>query len=159
MQEKRWLPPCKPTARSEVAQVWALRSSPSGLNFEPGSGQGTAGLGWAGLGRAGPGRAGQPPPPAPLFSPEPGRQRAPNAAALPGAPGRWLRERRCGEGGSSSRGCARNQGAARRAHTHAHTHTLHTLTHAPHTQLGGRLCSSSPPCTMLRSRQRLPAAP
>lgn len=76
----------------------------------------------------------RPPPPslappslAPAFcAPEPGRQRAPTAAALTGAPGHRLRERRCREGGSSSRGCSRNQGAAR--HRRARTHTTHTQT-------------------------------
>lgn len=110
----------------------------------------------------------RPPPPslappslAPAFcAPEPGRQRAPTAAALTGAPGHRLRERRCREGGSSSRGCSRNQGAAR--HRRARTHTTHTHRHtqsADRLGLGGRLCSSSLPCTMLRSRQRRPAAP
>lgn len=121
-------------------------------------GAGRARPGWAGQGWVEQGRAGQGSPRLPpLFSRRsPAVNGRPAAAALPGAPGRWLRERRCGEGGSSSRGCARNQGAARRAHTRTrtHSHPSHAHTRTAHTARG-------PPLQLVPSLHHAPlqAAP
>lgn len=90
-----------------------------------------------------------------LLCAEPGRQRAPAAAELTGARGYRPRQRRCGAGGS--RGRSRHQGAA--WHRNTDRDGLTDARSAERRGLGGRLCSSSPPCTMLRSRQRPPAAP
>lgn len=126
-------------------------AAPPGASPSPG-GQGSGG------GRAAPASRplSSPFPRSRLLCAEPGRQRAPAAAELTGARGDRPRQRRCSEGGSAE---PRPLPSPRRCLARKHRDGLTDTRRAEGRGLGGRLCSSSPPCTMLRSRQCPPAAP